>query len=169
MTRQDIENAYEVRDGIICSPGKFEGEAVYAPYFWEAYLNGGEDIDLCFRARAAGRVNAVALRSVVGHHVSSSPGRKARDEQNSFLLARRWQREFIAAADFGRRAWCHSYLEQALLTPQSREFRLAIAACFYLARFRTTPPPEADAAIIEGAGREWVRWETMFGPQTGVT
>ena len=137
--------------------------------FDEAYVNGGEDIDLSFRARAAGRVNVVALRSVIRHHVSSSPGRKNRDEQNSFLLARRWQREFIAAAEFGRRAWCHSYLELALLTPQSREFRLAIAACLYLARLRTTPPPEANAAIIEGVGREWVRWENMFGAQTGGT
>jgi O-antigen biosynthesis protein len=134
--------------------------------FDEAYVNGGEDIDLCFRARAAGRVNAVALRSVVRHHVSSSPGRKTRDEQNSFRLARRWQREFTAAAEFGRRAWCHSYLAQALLTPQSREYRLAIAACLYLARVRATPPPEADAAIIEGVGREFVRWEGMFGANT---
>ena len=130
--------------------------------FDEGYLNGGEDIDLCFRARAEGRVNAVALRSVVRHHVSSSPGRKDRDEQNSFRLARRWHREFVAAADFGRRAWCHSYLAQALLTPQSREYRLAIAACLFLTRLRATPPPEADAAIEDGVHREFARWESMF-------
>src|SRR5687768_7259087 len=31
--------------------------------FDEAYVNGGEDIDLCFRARASGRINVVVLRS----------------------------------------------------------------------------------------------------------
>ena len=131
--------------------------------FDEGYINGGEDIDLCFRARAVGRVNAVALRSVVRHHVSASPGRKARDEENSYRLARRWQREFIAAADYGRRAWCHGYLAQALLTPQSREYRLAIAAGLFLARLRATPPVEAVAAIDEGVHREFARWESMFG------
>lgn len=45
MTRADIERDYEVRDGIIRSPGQFEGEAVYVPYFWEAYLNGCADRD----------------------------------------------------------------------------------------------------------------------------
>ncbi|MGH7955758.1 MAG: glycosyltransferase, partial [Opitutaceae bacterium] len=133
--------------------------------FDEAYVNGGEDIDLCFRARAAGRINAVALRSVVRHHISASLGRKARDEQNSFRLARRWQCEFVGAADYGRRAWCHSYLAQALLTPQSRDYRLTIAACLFLTRLRRTPPIEAIAAIDEGVSREFARWESMFGAQ----
>jgi O-antigen biosynthesis protein len=131
--------------------------------FDEGYINGGEDIDLCFRARAEDRVNAVALRSIIRHHVSSSPGRKTRDEQNSYRLARRWRREFVAAADYGRRAWCRSYLAQALLTPQSREYRLAIAACLFLARLRSTPPPAAAAAIEEGVRVEFDRWELMFG------
>ena len=131
--------------------------------FDEEYVNGGEDIDLCFRARAEGRVNVVALRSTIRHHVSASPGRKARDEENSYRLARRWQREFVAAADYGRRAWCHGYLAQAMLTPQSREYRLAIAACMFLARLRATPPAEAVAAIDDGVRREFARWENMFG------
>ena len=40
MTRQEIERDYKVQDGIIRSPGKFEGERVYVPYFWDDYLNG---------------------------------------------------------------------------------------------------------------------------------
>jgi O-antigen biosynthesis protein len=137
--------------------------------FDERYVNGGEDIDLCFRARAAGRINAVALRSVIRHHVSASPGRKVHDEQNSYRLAQRWQPEFVDAADYGRRAWCRSYLAQALLTPESREYRLAIAASLFLARLRTMPPPEADAAIQEGVLREFARWEEMFGARRPFT
>lgn len=130
--------------------------------FDEAYVNGGEDIDLCFRARAAGRTNAVALRSLVRHHVSSSPGRKARDEQNSERLARRWREEFIAAADDGTRTWCRHYLAGALVVPESAEYRLALAACAFLAHVRRSPPPEAVAAVAAGLQGEFARWERMF-------
>lgn len=41
--RQEIERDYEIEDGRITSPGKFEGEMVYAPYFWETGLEGGPD------------------------------------------------------------------------------------------------------------------------------
>ncbi len=34
MLRKEILEAYEVKDGIIVSPGKFENEPVYAPHFW---------------------------------------------------------------------------------------------------------------------------------------
>ena len=45
MTRADIERDYTVADGRITSPGKFEGEQVFAPYFWDVYLNGLADGD----------------------------------------------------------------------------------------------------------------------------
>jgi GT2 family glycosyltransferase len=128
--------------------------------FDENYVNGGEDIDLCFRARAAGRVSAVALRSVVRHHISASPGRKAHDEQNSYRLARRWGNEFLVA---GRRAWCRAYLAQAMLVPHSREYRLAIGACLFLAHLRRVPPVEAILGVEEGLEGEFARWERMFG------
>jgi GT2 family glycosyltransferase len=131
--------------------------------FDEGYVNGGEDIDLCFRARERGRVNVVALRSVVRHHVSSSPGRKARDEQNSYRLARRWRREFLAAADFGRRAWCRNYLAQAMHVPESAEYELAIASFLFLARLRFSPPLESIVGVEQGFETELARWERMFG------
>lgn len=130
--------------------------------FDEGFMNGGEDIDLCFRARAAGLINAVALRSVVRHHVSASPGRKARDEQNSYRLALRWGAALIAAADDGTRTWCRHYLSQALIVPESRDFRLALAACAFLAHVRRTPPREAVAGVTDGLRGEYTRWETMF-------
>lgn len=43
--RQMIESEYEIKDGVIKSPGKFEGEPIYAPYFYDAYLNGMADDD----------------------------------------------------------------------------------------------------------------------------
>lgn len=45
MTREEIEKEYKVENGIIRSPGKFEGEPVYAPYFWSMFLDGMADED----------------------------------------------------------------------------------------------------------------------------
>ncbi len=136
--------------------------------FDDSYVNGGEDIDLCFRARAQSRVNAVALRSVVRHHISSSPGRKIRDEQNSFRLALRWRDELLALADAGRRMWCRDYLARTLQSPESRDYRLALAACAYLAHVRSSPPAEAVIAIQQGLAGEFARWENMFNGRSGT-
>lgn len=130
--------------------------------FDAAFMNGGEDIDLCFRARAAGRTNAVALDSVIRHHVSSSPGRKARDEHNSHRLARTWRHDFIAAADYGTRTWCREYLARALAAPLSSEYRLALTALAFLARLRRHPPAAAVAGIEANLAREFTRWETLL-------
>jgi hypothetical protein len=41
MTRQEIEQAYTIdKRGTIVSPGKFEGEPIYAPYFFYGSLDG---------------------------------------------------------------------------------------------------------------------------------
>jgi GT2 family glycosyltransferase len=127
--------------------------------FDESYVNGGEDIDLCYRARAAGRVNAVALRSVVRHHVSASPGRKARDEQNSYRLALRWEARFAADAI---EPWCRDYLARAWVEPRGHECRLVLEAFAFLARWRRHPPPEAALSVAEGLAREFARWAEMF-------
>jgi GT2 family glycosyltransferase len=124
--------------------------------FDEGYINGGEDIDLCYRARAAGRINAVALDSIVRHHVSSAPGRKAHDEQNSFRLAQRWHRELVADAI---RPWCRAFLAQA---PHSSKYRVALAALAFLAGLRRTPPPAAIAGVESEFSRETDRWNSLF-------
>lgn len=131
--------------------------------FDEAYINGGEDIDLCFRARAAGKINAIAPRSVVLHHVSSSPGRKRRDEQNSYRLACRWRDEILLPENGGPRAWCREYLADAFVHPKSQEYRLALAACAHAAGLRRTPPPEAVAGVKDRLAREFAHWATLFG------
>jgi O-antigen biosynthesis protein len=129
----------------------------------DRYVNGGEDIDLCFRARAAGRINAVALRSVVRHHVSSSPGRKRRDEENSFRLAQRWQQDFVAAADVATRDWCREYLGSILPAPQWRQYPLACRALLHAAHLRRTPPREAVASLEAELAKEFAHWEKVLG------
>mgnify|MGYP001596939695 CR=1 FL=1 len=46
MTRQAILDQYKVDEqGIIHTLRKFEGEMLYVPYFWEAFLDGAADRD----------------------------------------------------------------------------------------------------------------------------
>lgn len=46
MTRNDILQNYTVgKDGLITSPGKFENEMLYAPFFYDAMLNGEGDTE----------------------------------------------------------------------------------------------------------------------------
>ena len=45
MNRKDIEAKYRIENGIIKTLGKFEGEMLYVPYFWDEYLNGMADRD----------------------------------------------------------------------------------------------------------------------------
>ena len=129
--------------------------------FDEGYVNGGEDVDLCFRARAVGRTNAVALRSVVRHHISASVGRKLHDEENSYRLARRWQQELVT--DPGAlREWCLECSEKILREPRYQDRGLALRSFLYLQGLSRTPPPEALAALTAALAREFARWEKIF-------
>jgi hypothetical protein len=45
-TKAELEREYVTVNGIIKSPGKFEGEPIWAPYFYEAATTCGADVDL---------------------------------------------------------------------------------------------------------------------------
>jgi len=129
--------------------------------FDEGYVNGSEDVDLCLRALDAGRVNAVALRSVVRHHVSASPRRKARDEENPYRFTRRWRHELWRLIG---RHWCWQYLEAYWLSSRNpAEHAMARRMLFYTLHLRRTPPPEAFIALNAALDAEIARWQAMFG------
>lgn len=130
--------------------------------FDEGYVNGGEDVDFCLRARHAGLANAVALRSVIRHHVSSSAGRKRRDEANSERLARRWRDDFVALA---ARAWCREYV--AAMQPEPRAYAPSLARrlWLYAAGLGRNPPREAVAALNASLDLEFVRWNHLLAPE----
>ncbi|MBC2605988.1 glycosyltransferase [Pelagicoccus albus] len=80
--------------------------------FDEAFLNGGEDIDLCFRVRALGYHISVANKSVVKHHVSATrSGKNLNTEINSRLLQRKWSTLLARHAASG---WPDEYLANCL-------------------------------------------------------
>jgi GT2 family glycosyltransferase len=127
--------------------------------FDEGFHNGGEDVDLCFRARATGRVNAVALRSVILHHISASPGRALRNEDNSRRLALRWRAALEHAA---LHRWCWHYLDREWNSPHaSLAHPDARAALLYALRLRRTPPAVAVSAMRAAMDHELARWERL--------
>jgi len=62
--------------------------------FDEAFVNGNEDVDLCFRAREKGIRVVYTPESVLYHHESVTPGRFAKATQNEILLHERWVDRF---------------------------------------------------------------------------
>ena len=125
--------------------------------FDEQFHNGAEDIDLCFRARRAGHTNAVALRSVIHHHVSSSPGRKQNDERNSYLFTLRWEKELLG---LGAPAWCKHHVRHE----PYRDILSLPAILLYLAGFRRTPPAAALRGVKRNIDHSLGIWTKAFGP-----
>jgi GT2 family glycosyltransferase len=81
--------------------------------FSEAYFNGFEDTDLCLRMNQAGYQHYVATRSVVLHHISSSPGRKVKENENLKLFLKQWQTVTKVLSDKEAPLWreFHSAME----------------------------------------------------------
>jgi GT2 family glycosyltransferase len=127
--------------------------------FDEGYLNGCEDVDLCFRAADAGKVNAVALTSAVRHHISAAAGRKRRDEANTYRLVQRWRPKLV---ELGRPDWCRHHFETYL--PEPRDFpdpALARQVALYLAGLRASPPEGSVAGVHQAIDIEIARWKEM--------
>lgn len=60
--------------------------------FDHSFINGCEDVDLCFRYRQIGKSVQVNRKSVLTHHLSKSRGfDRLRDERNSHLLYAKWE------------------------------------------------------------------------------
>ena len=128
--------------------------------FDEQYLNGGEDIDLCLEAQARGHKVGVALKSVILHHISASPGRKKRDEQNSYLLTRRWRREL---EELATDSWCRHYAEFDLNAAQGFAHPWeSLQVLAYLWKLRESPPAFARQRVRAVLDHELCRWRTTL-------
>ena len=127
--------------------------------FDEGFVNGGEDIDFCFRARAAGHTIWTALNSTVLHHVSASPGRKLRDEENSYRLFRKWGRELEQAA---WRPWCEAFLADARAGTIPRHAPAERQAEAFLRGRRPRPGRWAETNVAQNLLTEEARWERMY-------
>lgn len=122
--------------------------------FDECFVNGCEDIDLCFKLRVASKIIYVASTSRICHHVSlSRDANSIRDEQNSRRLFSNWRKEikqelaalWVALLKAGPQAYAE--LLSGNLSPE----------------FVATP--QAAARVIAEAilQREEVRWARDLG------
>lgn len=141
--------------------------ALLARALWEelggfdtGFVNGGEDVDLCLRARAAGRTNVVCLRSVIRHHVSASPGRSLRNEHNSRRLALRWRNEL---EQLPLRHWCWHFLDREWTSPgEPTNHGDARAILSHALGLRHVPPEPARAGMRAAMERELSRWAELL-------
>jgi GT2 family glycosyltransferase len=128
--------------------------------FDEAFVNGGEDVDLCLRVRQAGLHNYVATRSVVRHHISQSPGRKRRDEENSRRLLARWR---SSIAELSARDFCPPCLAVAWEEPRNYpDARLARDAFLYHCRLLPYPTARLATATSAAFEIEFRRWTHLL-------
>jgi O-antigen biosynthesis protein len=128
--------------------------------FSEEFINGGEDVDLAFRLAQQGHRHVVALRSVVLHHVSASPGRKRHNEINSYRLALRWREQLVR---HGAPAWARHYLWKNWSSPgTSRNAWAAAETLVYILRLRRHPPPHVIMGIRAAIDDELARWRQMI-------
>ncbi len=136
--------------------------------FDEGFVNGGEDIDFCLRGHAIGAQSVVALRSVVLHHVSSSPGRKLRDEQNSRRLTLRWRDELARLA--ARSSWSAHYLESQWTSPHDPvDHATARQALAFELGLRRLPPAAAYGGMQSAIDLELDRWNRLLGQAPTAT
>ena len=135
--------------------------------FDEEFFNGGEDVDLCFRLQAQhGLRTAVALGSVVRHHVSASRGpTNERDERNSRRLAERWCEELIR---WGALTWARELVAQHLATPWTLSGRRALAALPFARGWSSQPPALGRLMLVSALHREEVRWQRLFDLPSGA-
>ncbi len=126
--------------------------------FDEGFINGSEDIDLALRASAAGRHHYVALASVVRHHISASPGRKLRNEHNTWRLVQRWTQRIatLAARDWSRH-------QVATHADQSGvfDYHTVQAALAYLVVL-PAPPPAVREGVAVAMALERQRWAELL-------
>lgn len=133
--------------------------------FDEGFRNGGEDVDLCFRARAAGFASVVCFASVIGHHVSASPGRKRHDEANSRRLAHRWGDELVRLS---LAAWCRNYFARHWSEPRDYDPHTLRSAAAFLLGLRRSPPDGSVAEQRAALAVEEARWLELLGPAAPV-
>ena len=105
--------------------------------FDEVYRNGYEDIDLCLRLNVRGYRNYVANQSTVLHHVSASPDRFVKENDNLKEYLRRWGPPFRPPRDPSGRELGWSYLSRYWKRPwRYHGLKVALA----LARIVTNRP-----------------------------
>lgn len=140
--------------GACCAIRKSVFDAVQG--FDEAYRNGCEDIDLCFRLLKSGYKNYVANNSLAKHHVSAT--RKApgiSEEKNFRYLQRKWENDIIRFAAYD---WPNHYLKHFWKSPHRQKFPFfqeAIVRYLFLEKSPSPTGLQIASAKLHDNERHW--------------
>lgn len=121
----------------------------------EEYVNGGEDVDLCFKVKQAGGTCWLVPSSEVWHHVGQTRGRDDdRNEKNSWRLFRKWQTQIAHELELS----CAEIVSNAPHEdPMTKRMALE-----YLTGTRTLAPIAIKAMAQKTVQTELARWERYF-------
>lgn len=123
--------------------------------FDEAYINGGEDVDLCMKITQAGGACWIVPASSVWHHVSQTRGHQAeRDEKNSWRLFQLWHKQIARELE-------RSCAELLTTAPHEDPMTKRMAA-EYLVGTRSLAPIAVKAMAQKYVQAELARWEKQF-------
>ncbi len=129
--------------------------------FDEAFINGCEDIDLCFKVTELNKKIVVANQSIVRHHVSASRGQSLQDEKNCRYLFEKWHEKLATLAS---EKWTDFYLSELRKCPWVFTWSLFWQAISHKLRI-ASHPPEAGIAYAKARMREvHIHWEHHLGP-----
>ncbi len=130
----------------------------------EAFENGCEDLDLCFKAHAKGLKTVVANQSIVKHFVSSTRGpSNLRDERNARLLQQTWGERI---SEIAARGWPRSYLSQVREDWRAFDWTLFKSAAIRLIN-NGMPPSHTGERIIEAKfARNERHWKSILDKQS---
>ena len=123
------------------------------------YINGGEDVDLCFRLSARGLSTWVSGRSRVGHHVGLSRGTVVtlQAERNSQTLYSSWRQKIVTELSA---VWLVALEESRGAAVRS------ICDCELTDAMTHFPNGAATLLAEHRVNLEFSRWNSLFSKQT---
>ena len=132
--------------------------------FDEAYENGCEDIDLCFKAQSKGYGILVANRSVIRHHVSSTRGANVlRDERNMRRFQEKW-REAIASLMVSD--WPFAYLRDLQENWNLFDWNCFKQAIARISKIDSSPSPAGSLIVEAKLKRNERHWMSILDGMT---
>lgn len=126
----------------------------------EAFENGCEDIDLCFKAQEAGLIVVIANRSIVKHHVSSTRGPNSlRDERNMRRFQEKWRTRIaeIMIAD-----WPKTYLNEIRQNRSVFDWTRFKEALLAMLPINSTPPTSGSLIVEAKLKRNERHWLSIL-------
>ncbi|MEZ5276247.1 MAG: glycosyltransferase [Opitutaceae bacterium] len=132
--------------------------------FDEQFVNGAEDVDLCFQMTARNRRIVVANRSRIRHHVGASRLPGIQDEENCRRLFAKWPDHL---ARLGAQKWPAHHLDSVFHRRVRFRPGLFLTALAQAMGLRSEPGKESLALVRQKMGVTEDHWQVQLGGGVG--